>query len=194
MKAEAILGNADETSDGEALAAFNAVRYRAHVAPKSKITFDDLLRERRIEFCMEYFNWWDMVTYYRWKPQTMLDFFNNKQHRAWEIREGSIFKNANGTISYRAVFPGVQNWYLYTPEGYVLWNDCLRAGENDNTIVRTLTQAEFEALRDALLSEKGADYQPVILSSANVFMPYPESDVLQNYYFNQDPQPYDFGE
>lgn len=194
MKAEAIMGNADETSDGEALAAFNAVRQRAHVDPKSKITFEDLLRERRIEFCMEYFNWWDMVTYYRWKPQTMLDYFNNKQHRAWEIREGSILKNANGTISYRAVFPGTNNWYLFTDEGYVLWNDCLRAGENDNAVVRTLTQSEFESMRDALLSAKGSDYQPVSLSEANVFMPYPESDVIQNYYLKMEPQSYDFGE
>ena len=194
MKAEAIMGNADETSDGEALSAFNAVRLRAHVAPKNKITFEDLLRERRIEFCMEYFNWWDMVTYYRWKPQTMLDYFNNKQHRAWEIREGSILKNANGTISYRAIFPGTNNWYLYTDEGYVLWNDCLRASENDNTIVRVLTHSEYESMRDALLSAKGSDYQPITLSEANIFMPYPESDVIQNYFMKLDPQLYDFGE
>ena len=195
MKAEAILGNNEVTSDGEALAAFNAVRTRAHVAPYTKITFADLLRERRIEFCMEYFNWWDMVTYYRWKPQTMLDFFNNQQHRGWEIREGSVLKNPDGTISYRAVFPGTNNWYLFTTEGYVVWNDCLRAGENDNTIVKTKAQGyDYVATRDALLSEKGADYQPVMLSETNIFMPYPESDVIQNHYLKEAPQPYDFGE
>ncbi|MBQ8656919.1 MAG: RagB/SusD family nutrient uptake outer membrane protein [Prevotella sp.] len=194
MKAEAILGNNDATSDGEALAAINAVRQRAQVAPYTSITFDDILRERRIEFCMEYFNWWDMATYYRWKPQTMLDFFNNQQHRAWEIREGSIMKNADGTISYRAVFPGTNNWYLFDENGYCLWNDCLRAGENDNTVVQKLTQSEFEALRNKLLSEKGADYQPITLSETNVFMPYPESDVIQNHYLKETPQPYDFGE
>ena len=32
----------------------------------------------------------------------------------WEIREGSILKNPDGTISYRAVFPGTNNWYLMT--------------------------------------------------------------------------------
>jgi SusD family. len=194
MKAEAILGNAEYTSDVEALAAINAVRRRAHVEPYARISFDDILRERRIEFCMEYFNWWDMATYYRWKPQTMLDFFNNQQHRAWEMREGCVLKNEDGTISYRAVFPGTNNWYLTTEEGYCLWNDCLRTSIDDNTVVQKLTQSEFEVLRDKLLAEKGADYQPIILTTANVFMPYPESDVIQNHYLKETPQPYDFGE
>ena len=194
MKAEAILGNNDQTSDGQALAAFNAVRQRAGVAPYSKITFADILRERRIEFCMEYFNWWDMATYYRWKPQTMLDYFNNQQHRAFEMRDGDVLKNANSTLSYRAVFPGTNNWYLYTDEGYVLWNDCLRASESDNTIIRTLTHDEYKSLLAQLLSAKGADYQPITISETNVFMPYPEGDVIQNHYLNEAPQPYDFGE
>lgn len=194
MKAEAILGNAESTSDGEALAAFNAVRLRAKVDPYSSITFMDILRERRIEFCMEYFNWWDMATYYRWKPQTMLDFFNNQQHRAWEMRDGCVLKNEDGTISYRGVFPGTNNWYLTTEEGYCLWNDCLRTSIDDNTIVRKLTYSEYVELRDKLLADKGADYQPIVLSSANVFMPYPESDVIQNHYLKEAPQAYDFGE
>lgn len=194
MKAEAILGNAESTTDGQALAAFNAVRLRAKVAPYTKITFADILRERRIEFCMEYCNWWDMVTYYRWKPQTMLDFFNNKQYRAWEMREGCILKNEDGTISYRGVFPGTNNWYLTTEEGYCLWNDCLRQSIDDNTVVQKLTHKEFVELRSKLLEAKGADYQPITLSETNIFMPYPESDVIQNDYLKKKPEPYDFGE
>lgn len=195
IKAEALLGNDDVTSNAEALAAFNAVRTRAQVDPYTSITFDDILRERRIEFCMEYFNWWDMVTYYRWKPQTMLDFFNNKQHRGWEIREGSVLKNDDGTISYRAVFPGTNNWYLQTEEGYVVWNDCLRASEDDNTIVTSAADGyDYVATRDALLNAKGADYQPIMLSETNIFMPYPESDVIQNHFLKEEPQAYDFGE
>ncbi len=195
IKAEAILGNSAETSDGEALAAINAVRDRAGVAPLTKITFNDILRERRIEFCLEYFNWWDMATWYRWKPQTMLDFFNNKQHRAWELREGDVLANADGTLSYRAIFPGNDNWYLYDEHGWVLWNDCLRAGESDNTVMMTVADGyDYATLRDQLLAEKGSDYQPIVLSEANIFMPYPESDVIQNGYFNEEPQHYDFGE
>ena len=194
MKAEAILGNSAETSDNEALAAFNAIRYRAQVKPYTKITFDDILRERRIEFCMEYFNWWDLVTYYRWKPQTMLDYFNHKQHRGWEYRDGCVLKNADGTLSYRAIFPGTNNWYLTNSSGNCIWNDCLRKSNDDNTVVMTVEDGyDFEREREAALAAKGADYQPIIVSTANVFMPYPESDVIQNHYLKEDPQPYDFG-
>jgi len=195
MKAEAILGNAESTTDAEALAAFNAVRLRAKVEPYTSITFEDILRERRIEFCMEYFNWWDMVTYYRWKPQTMTIYFNHSQHRAWEYREGDVLKNANGTISYRAVFPGTNNWYLFDSNGNVLWNDCLRTGEYDNSIVKTARQGyNYVTMRDSILRSKGLDYQPISLSEENIFMPYPESDVIQNHYLKEDPQAYNFSE
>ena len=162
IKAEAILGNNSSTSDGEALAAINAVRNRAGVEPLTSITLNDLIRERRMEFCMEYFNWWDMVTWYRWKPQTMLNFFNHTQHRAWQLNEGDVLMNDDGTVSYRAVFPGNNAWYLFDENGYVLWNDCLRAGEYDNTIVKTIADGyDYATLRDQLLAEKGSDYQPI---------------------------------
>lgn len=47
---------------------------------------------------------------------------------------------------------------------------------------------------DALARAKGADYQPIELSEANIFMPYPEADVIQNPYFNKPAVEYDFGE
>ena len=148
MKAEAILGNSASTTDPEALAAVNAVRTRAHVKPLTSLTFMDLVRERRIEFCMEYSNWWSMVTWYRWKPQTMLSYFNNTQHRACEMREGDILENADHTFSYRCIPPE------YVPT-----------------------------------------YQPIELSEANIFMPYPESDVIQNPNLSHSAptEAYDFG-
>lgn len=86
IKAEAILGNKEQCSDAEGLAAFNEVRSRAGVKTIQELrgrnyyTFSDLIRERRIEFCMEYQNWFDMVTWYRWKPQEMLTYFNYQQY------------------------------------------------------------------------------------------------------------------
>ena len=191
IKAEALLGNNSSTNDARALAAFNATRLRAKLPPKNSFTFEDLIRERRIEFCMEYCNWYDMVTWYRWKPQYMLDFFNYKQHRAFMLNSGDVLMNEDHTLSYRCVFPGTNNWYFFDNAGHCYWSDCLRNSETDNTVVKTAKQGYTYNL-DSLANARGADYAPIVLSEANIFMPYPEADVIQNPYFNQQPQDYDF--
>ncbi len=48
--ANAILGNNPSTTDADALKYFNAVRIRAGIAPKSFITYRDILQEKKIEF------------------------------------------------------------------------------------------------------------------------------------------------
>ena len=192
MKAEAILGNNESTSDPEALAAFDAVHNRARVEAvhPTSITLMDLIRERRIEFCMEYFNWWDMVTWYRWKPQTMLNFFNHQQHRAFEIRENSLYRNSNGTFSYRVIPPGTGTWYITDEEGHVYWNDKLAESENDNTAIKVNGGYTYNV--NELVSKYVTGYQAVVLNENNIFMPYPESDVIQNKYLSMPAQPYDF--
>lgn len=192
MKAEAILGNNESTSDADALAAFEAVHNRARVQAvhPASITLMDIIRERRIEFCMEYFNWWDMVTWYRWKPQTMLNFFNRQQHRAFEIRENSLYKNSNGTFSYRVIPPGTSTWYITDDQGHVYWNDRLTVSETDNTIMASGDKYSYNV--NELVAKYVSGYQPVVLSENNIFMPYPESDVIQNKYLSMPAQPYDF--
>lgn len=192
MKAEAILGNNESTSDPEALAAFDAVHNRARVEAvhPTSITLMDLIRERRIEFCMEYFNWWDMVTWYRWKPQTMLNFFNHQQHRAFEIRENSLYRNSNGTFSYRVIPPGTGTWYITDEEGHLYWNDKLAESENDNTAIKVDGGYTYNV--NELVSKYVTGYQAVVLNENNIFMPYPESDVIQNKYLSMPAQPYDF--
>ena len=192
MKAEAILGNNESTSDADALAAFEAVHNRARVQAvhPASITLMDIIRERRIEFCMEYFNWWDMVTWYRWKPQTMLNFFNRQQHRAFEIRENSLYKNSNGTFSYRVIPPGTSTWYITDDQGHVYWNDRLTVSQDDNTVLKSGEDYTYNV--NELVSKYVTGYQAVVLSESNIFMPYPESDVIQNKYLGLPAQPYEF--
>ena len=192
MKAEAILGNNESTSDADALAAFEAVHNRARVKAvhPTSITLMDLIRERRIEFCMEYFNWWDMVTWYRWKPQTMLNFFNRQQHRAFEIRENSLYKNPNGTFSYRIIPPGTGTWYITDDQGHVYWNDKLTESQDDNTVLKSGEDYTYNV--NELVAKYVTGYQAVVLSENNIFMPYPESDVIQNKYLSLPAQPYEF--
>ncbi len=193
IKAEALLGNNTSTSDANALAAFNATRLRAKLPAKSSFTFEDLIRERRIEFCLEYCNWYDMVTWYRWKPQYMLNFFNSKQHRAFMLNQGDLILNDDKTMSYRCVFPGTNNWYFFDQSGHCYWSDCLRQSETDNTVVQTKKQGYTFNL-DSLAQAQGANYSPIVLTEANIFMPYPESDVIQNPYFSQPAVEYVFKE
>ncbi|MBR6264552.1 MAG: RagB/SusD family nutrient uptake outer membrane protein [Prevotella sp.] len=190
IKAEAILGNQSSTSDAEGLEAINAVRLRAHVKPVKSYDLSTLIRERRIEFCMEYFNWFDMVTWYRWRPQFMLNYFNNHQHRAYEYREGDVMVNNDGTFSYRCYPPGTNTWYFYDPNGNIYWNDCMR--DEDKNVVQTAKQG-YKFNLDSL-SQAMVGYQPVVLGEHNIFMPYPEADVIQNPLLKEKPVAYDFGE
>lgn len=194
-KAEAILGNAESTTDADGLAAINAVRERAKVKPLKSYDLETLIRERRIEFCMEFVNWFDMVSWYRWKPQYMLNYFNNKQHRGFQLNENYVRKNDDGTISYAPVPPLSQgSWYFINwknsnyPNGMYWYNDGWR-DPNGNVIPAKDAGVEHKTLDEMARAE--ALYQPIILSEVNIFMPYPESDVLRNEYFNQDAQAYD---
>ncbi len=216
-KAEAILGNSESTSDGEALSAVNAIRQRAKIKPLSVLTFEDLIRERRIEFCMEFVNWFDMVTWYRWKPEFMLRYFNNRQFRGFMMNDGDVFLNPDKTLSYRTVPPGDGTWYHATSWGddgsikTSYWSDAERY--NDGTVVRRMNGIgvsddnpivetggvpqdaahgyTYDLMKDAINTN---GVLLIKLSEENIFMPYPESDVLQNPYFNLPPQEYDFGE
>lgn len=183
MKAEAILGNNESTSDARAIAAFETVHNRARVVPVhyTSISLKDIIRERRIEFCMEYFNWWDMVTWYRWKPQTMLNYFNKEQHRGFEIRENWLYLNDDKkTFSYRVNPPGEGTWLVKDSEGHIYWNDKVTKSQDDDTVINDKAHGYVYNLNELLRNVEG--YQPVVLSEGNIFMPYPESDILQNKY------------
>ncbi|RYZ53161.1 MAG: RagB/SusD family nutrient uptake outer membrane protein [Sphingobacteriales bacterium] len=58
--AEATLGTNASTSETSALAAFNLVRARAHLAALPSITLNDILKERRVEFAFEGDYWFDI--------------------------------------------------------------------------------------------------------------------------------------
>lgn len=171
--AEACLGNNSELTGGRGLDSFNAVRRRAGVATFPGVTFEQIMRERRVEFCMEYCNWFDMVSWYRWKPQEMLRYFNDTQHRGYEIQNNGVER-------------------INLPDGrfklnYWLTNYKDSAGEEvwrlnpDGTDNPAWDITAFRA-------------HDIILTDVNIFMPYPEADVLQNPFLSKNPQPYDFGD
>jgi hypothetical protein len=60
IHAEATLAGGSSTSDGGALASFNAVRNRAGLTSVTSITQDDIMLERRKELCFEGDYWFDL--------------------------------------------------------------------------------------------------------------------------------------
>jgi hypothetical protein len=136
--AEASLGNQDVLSDGEALVYFNKVRERAGVTVKNSIDFEDIMYERRIELAMEYQYWYDLVAWYYFKPDFILNYINNQQR----------------AVQYTAV------------------------KNSDRRLTVTITSEPPNA---------------PVATAGDMYFPYPESEVLQNPYFNEEPVPYDFG-
>ncbi|MCH5234410.1 MAG: RagB/SusD family nutrient uptake outer membrane protein [Muribaculaceae bacterium] len=83
--AEAVLGNNASTSESSALAAFNAVRNRAipSASPKASITFDDIWKERRLEFAGEGDRWYDFVRLSWYDPQAAINEIVNQRRNSY---------------------------------------------------------------------------------------------------------------
>lgn len=169
--AEACLGNSETLTSGRGLASFNEVRRRAGLSELQSVDFWQIVRERRIEFCMEYCNWFDMVSWYRWRPQEMLEYFNTEQHRGYEIQEKGVERINLPDGSYKLNY-----WVLnYFKNGGQMWR--LNPDGTDNP---GFTLVEDKPHR-------------VAVTESMIFMPYPEADVLQNPYLSLPPEPYNFG-
>jgi hypothetical protein len=93
--AEAALGNASELTSGDGLTYLNKVRARAKMSELTSIDFEDIIYERRIELAMEYQYWYDLVTWYYFKPQFILDYINGQERGA----EYTHSRNADGSLT-----------------------------------------------------------------------------------------------
>ena len=66
--AEAVMGNGTSTTDGTALAAFNAVRERAGMPDATSLTFADIFQEKWIETAIEGNEWYDILRWWYFDP------------------------------------------------------------------------------------------------------------------------------
>lgn len=80
--AEAVLGNAESTTDADALKYFNMLRNRAGVQAKSKLTYEDLRHENRVEFAFEGLYWYQLVRRAYYKQQEVINYVNNQNRNA----------------------------------------------------------------------------------------------------------------
>jgi len=84
--AEAELGNSASTSDGTALAYFNAVHKRAGLPEVLvPLTYDMIFRERVLEFAMEASVWYDLVSLHYYNPQKAYAILNSQDRGFYGI-------------------------------------------------------------------------------------------------------------
>ena len=69
---EAAIGLGASTTDATALQYLNRIRSRAGLTPKTTVTFEELLWERRMEFALESLYWFDLKRYYYRAPSKMI--------------------------------------------------------------------------------------------------------------------------
>ena len=77
---EAVLGNADKTTDATALELFNKLRARAAMPEKESLTFEDIRHEARVELAFEGIYWYQLVRRAYYQQQDVVNYLNN-QHR-----------------------------------------------------------------------------------------------------------------
>jgi starch-binding outer membrane protein, SusD/RagB family len=94
--AEAALGNQASTTDPTALAYYNAVHTRAGLPARqlvdpvssapTPLTWDDIFRERILEFAVESMAWYDIVRLHYYNPQRAYQVLNNQDRGGFNIR------------------------------------------------------------------------------------------------------------
>lgn len=116
--AEAVLGDAASTADGNVLAYFNAVRNRAGLASKTSITWDDIYNERHLEFAMEGQAWYDLVRLHYYNPSKALAIINAQDKGTYKVTPNTTTNATLWTITsdQPAFYPVTEaNFFLPLP-------------------------------------------------------------------------------
>lgn len=104
---EACIGAGTSTSDALALQVFNEIRERAGLGGKSTITYDELIKERRVEFALESINFFDVKRMSYRDMNNALAYLNgmkrerqymaNRQYSVGELNASGAYHNGSFT-------------------------------------------------------------------------------------------------
>lgn len=107
LYAEALMGTANETTDQHTLDQVNSVRERAGLPALASLTYEELLKQRRMEFAFESINWFDVQRYrYRNGDAAALELLNTGYHTGhnrvaqYNPIEGLTTENENDPSKY----------------------------------------------------------------------------------------------
>ena len=134
--AEATLGNDATTTDAQALEYFNALRTRAGVPAKSKIGYEDLRHEFRVETAFEGLYWYFLVRRGYYQQQEVVNYVNN------QYRNASYYSSSTHTYKLSDSYdpanpPGVskataRNLVLSIPDTDATKNPLLKSDADGN--------------------------------------------------------------
>jgi len=134
--AEATLGAGSTTSDAKALQYFNAIRTRAGLPTKSSLTFNDIFRERRVEFALESVGWFDVKRWYYRDPAAALAYLNAQQREHTYYRDQSSGAADENLVAGYILQPppspitiSASQMALPIPVADVVFNPLLAAGQ-----------------------------------------------------------------
>ena len=134
--AEAVLGNNPSTTDPIALQYYNAIHTRAGLAARAlthpvtgaptPLTFDDIFKERILEFAMESMAWYDFVNLHYYNPQKAYQILNSQDRGFFNIRTDAFpnptqwtFKKTTWATAERQVNANAGNFRLPIPSAEI---------------------------------------------------------------------------
>jgi hypothetical protein len=85
---EACIGSGTSTTDALALNVFNQVRSRAKLSEKVSVTYDELIKERRVEFALESVNYFDVKRMSYRDMNNALGYLNGMERQRQYISNG----------------------------------------------------------------------------------------------------------
>lgn len=121
LYAEALMGTADETTDQHTLDQVNSVRERANLPALTSMTYEELLRQRRMEFAFESCNWYDVLRYrYRFGDAAALDLLNTGYHTGYNrsaqyISPQDLTTDEENDNSKYPIVDNVAEYGMYNP-------------------------------------------------------------------------------
>jgi len=122
MYAEAVLGSGSSTTDVTALKYFNAVHSdRAGLTPATTLTFNDILKERHLEFAFEGVRWADIKRlYYRNSVAALALLNSQKRELVYTLKNGfSSAEDKNNNANYEETVPTAGFIQVYDSQMYL---------------------------------------------------------------------------
>ena len=119
--AEAVLGNSSSTSDSKAVKAYNDVRGRSvqGYEPKSSITWEDIWKERRLEFACEGDRWYDYVRWHYYEPAKAIAEIKGQRRNQYlglrTLYESSVLDNEVTYYDTAIASPNVTDSHFQLP-------------------------------------------------------------------------------